>query len=559
MASRSWPRPCSGVTMPGVSSGRARLSDAEARATLGWDKQVRGLVVPDAASIALRTMSASTVNSVMTCPARWAGEKMLSESDDPFKPTTKGSACHTVLEKMFTRFTPDNLAGMDWASWCLDELAEQSMGPVDGHLIPEDRRLEWVEACREAMGGYLSGKIENPADVRVVGLELPVNVELDGIRFTGFIDRITEDEQGQLWIEDYKTSKSASAADDNACQQQLYAAALSSMGGVAGRHPVGARLIYLRLGETHPVDTGPVPVARALARLDHSTATLRRAAETNVFPASANQWCRWCRIGPSCPSRRPGPVPAAGKIVLPVVGTGVHQTGMTQTQTVEQPAPVLQPQTVEPLLTQPTTVYLAQSAPTWPSAPAQPLPAQPAPALMVSALKTRKLMEGRYANEMCSANGGLNPGCYAVDAIWDLASYASFLIDEAGLPSDGERQLTLVLADLSARVQRIITGKLDWNARSHTTARRLVKHVIRWREPIPFGGDPDTWRGWAKRVVDHCATLWDQQASLLVSAIEHPDQLPLICWDDPARQWAGTRPEPPSTPSAADERQEEEN
>src|SRR5690625_4237018 len=46
-------------------------------------------------------LSPSAVNAVVSCPARYAIERIVPRADDPHSPAELGTAAHTVLEHLF--------------------------------------------------------------------------------------------------------------------------------------------------------------------------------------------------------------------------------------------------------------------------------------------------------------------------------------------------------------------------------------------------------------------------------------------------------------------------
>jgi len=56
-------------------------------------------------------MSASTMNAMQGCPARYVADKLLPRDEDPFSPASLGTSAHDVFEKLFSekpvRRTPE--------------------------------------------------------------------------------------------------------------------------------------------------------------------------------------------------------------------------------------------------------------------------------------------------------------------------------------------------------------------------------------------------------------------------------------------------------------------
>jgi RecB family exonuclease len=91
----------------------------------------------------------------------------------------------------------------------------------------------------------------------MVYAELLINTELDGIPFTGIVDRIDRVNDSVLRIVDYKSARprEASALTSHRFQVALYAAALSQLEGFQGKRFI-LQTYYLRENLKAEMDEG---------------------------------------------------------------------------------------------------------------------------------------------------------------------------------------------------------------------------------------------------------------------------------------------------------------
>jgi putative RecB family exonuclease len=146
-----------------------------------------------------------------------------------------------------------------------------------------------------------SFRLEDPNTVRVVGVELGVEVEEEGMRLRGIIDRLDIGPDGSLTVVDYKTGRAPSARYEQ-----------SRMGGVQtyallcekllGRAPTEVRLLHLR----EPVVISAYPTAQTLRGQQQRTnavwGAIERACATEDFRPKTGPLCNFCHFKSSCPA-----------------------------------------------------------------------------------------------------------------------------------------------------------------------------------------------------------------------------------------------------------------
>ena len=160
--------------------------------------------------------SASSLNAYAECPRKWYYRYVCAAVEDaPSSASTYGTAFHAALEDFHGEF-PEPLARDEaamrtkvagYVNWAFERYRDQFDVPVEFELQKRralrtaERYVDWLlaEAAR--------------APFTVIGREIPVNLELDGFNFVGFIDRLDRDERtGAVSIYDYKTGSIATSA-----------------------------------------------------------------------------------------------------------------------------------------------------------------------------------------------------------------------------------------------------------------------------------------------------------------------------------------------------------
>ena len=152
-------------------------------------------------------LSASTSKAMHSCPSRMVADRAMPSGFDLFGAPELGTAAHTILERLYT--LPPGRRDRQHAMAILTELARevpQTDDDVDyAKKIGQDpvRHTMWVALVAKAFGGIFD--IEDPRDVVVHSNELRLDgIEVAGVPFKGFVDRVDTLPDGRLRIIDYK-------------------------------------------------------------------------------------------------------------------------------------------------------------------------------------------------------------------------------------------------------------------------------------------------------------------------------------------------------------------
>lgn len=248
-----------------------------------------------------RRLSASTSKAIQDCPAKWASERVSPKHEDPWRAAEQGTAVHHVLEKLYN--LPANERTNAKAQQYLDELAVQTFPDhTHKHIERVERiRMVWKDRVRHKMAGLK--RIEKSSEANVFATELKINdVDLNGVPFVGFIDRVDEIDGGGLKTIDLKTAKKMPVlkhGDFHGDQVRLYSEALKAK---YGRQPAAGSLFYTQVGKERAVDLSAEAVADTLSRFKQSWEDLQEFNDTGLYPAKPSPSCIWCPVKDTCPS-----------------------------------------------------------------------------------------------------------------------------------------------------------------------------------------------------------------------------------------------------------------
>ena len=246
------------------------------------------------------SLSPSKVSSFTECALAFRFSAIDRVPDPPTVATVRGTLVHAALERLMllepARRTPEA------ALTCLSEAHEAIAGG-----------REWAELALDAAGEsallaeaealtrrYFD--IENPTTVTPIGLELRMEVELDGLTLRGIIDRLELDDDGELVVTDYKTGRAPPQANEQ-----------SRLGGVhfysflcerlLGRRPSRVQLLYL--GDPAVAIT-TVPSQQSTRQLERKVraiwSAIERSCEREDFRPKPSRLCDYCAFRAWCPS-----------------------------------------------------------------------------------------------------------------------------------------------------------------------------------------------------------------------------------------------------------------
>lgn len=462
---------------------------------VAWDST--GLVVADDELLDRLDkpyLSASTSKNLHSCPARYVGDKALPGGWDLFGAPEKGTAAHTVLERLYQ--LPPGRRDEKHAMAILTEMIAE--GPMVGDDVDYARAIgqdpvkhnRWVAAIGAAYSGIFA--IEDPATVQVHTTEMRLDgVEVGGVPFKGFIDRVDIIEDGALRVVDFKTGKDKSRVnprfdDDHGDQIRLYVEALRVK---LGEKPKAGYLYYIEHGKKRRVAIADKDIKTTVRGFQAGWDTLQRSVAARRFEARTSPLCGWCSLVNSCPFARAASLVDRKGGAPEAVDLGIPE--------------VRADGTVKPLV---------GSQPRWEDRVAEPVPAAHTPdeAEPPRSPDERDIMTSnrpwREAKpyDGSDIDGHLSLNSYAATAVFGITTLAAeqLATHDQKVGPGTVTGLASVLATVVQRAQAQVTeGSQDWQEGSNTRLRGVLRtslDVI----PLPFGQSPEQWERWMNRTVN---------------------------------------------------------
>ena len=260
-------------------------------------------------------ISASILESIASCPARWFLEKEAGGVARSHQSANLGQLVHALAERV-----ADGSAEPD-----IDVL----MREVDQVWDRLDFRTPWskdreYKRVRAALSRFLLWHERNPRRLLATEARFTTVVTMDDgseVRINGYADRVELDGDGRVVVVDLKTgrTKPTGPAVREHVQLALYqyavdAGALDQPGeDLSGLVTGGAELVHLGLedGSTEVVRQEQDPHAAdgpERAALRSRIGQVAQLLREETFPAVSGEHCRDCGFLPLCPVRSPGSV-----------------------------------------------------------------------------------------------------------------------------------------------------------------------------------------------------------------------------------------------------------
>ena len=151
-------------------------------------------------------LSPTSASMFRQCPRRWKFRYVDRLPDPPGEAALAGTFAHRVLEELLGLEPQERT--MDRARACAKEVWSDMAVDEDFNALALDtdgiRNFKWT-AWRAIEGLW---DLEDPTTVEVVDTETEVSVEIGGVPFVGYIDRVEAGSDG-LVISDYQVGASA--------------------------------------------------------------------------------------------------------------------------------------------------------------------------------------------------------------------------------------------------------------------------------------------------------------------------------------------------------------
>jgi len=247
-----------------------------------------------------RTLTPSKVTAFTNCPLAFRYSVIERRPEPPSPHAVKGTLVHAALEGLFWHHVPP---GRTPAAARFElERAWKARGSDPEFValaLTDEATADFLVDARGLLDNYF--RLEDPNAVHTVGVELGVELEQDGMRLRGIIDRLDIGPGGALTVVDYKTGRAPSERFEHGKMAgvQTYALLCERL---LGRAPAEVRLLHLR----DPVAISAVPTAQTIrgqrVRTSAVWGAIERACVSEDFRPKVGPLCRFCHFKPSCPA-----------------------------------------------------------------------------------------------------------------------------------------------------------------------------------------------------------------------------------------------------------------
>ena len=245
------------------------------------------------------SLSPSRIEAFTSCPMAFRFASIEKLPEPPSVHMTKGSLVHRALELLFT--LPGSERNQDSAEAAFHSaIAEYKVDPEYTLLaLDADQQQAFQADAWALMQAYFA--MEDPREVRDIGIELRLEAQIGEFTLRGIIDRLELDTEGGLVVTDYKTGR---APGPKYQQSRLSGVHFYSLlcEQVLGHLPVAIRLMYLRSGETITAVPSSQSVKFITTRATAVWKAVEKACQVGDFRPKPGGLCGSCSFQTWCPS-----------------------------------------------------------------------------------------------------------------------------------------------------------------------------------------------------------------------------------------------------------------
>ena len=210
----------------------------------------------------------------------------------------RGTTAHLALQRLYgleaDDRTPERLYDLFREAWA--EVRDDEY-PDMFETVEEERA--WGIESMELLANYFS--VEDPREIAPVGCELDLLEEVNTVQVRGILDRIDENENGELIVTDYKTGK---APPERFALPAFFALKIYALltRKHLGRAPVQLRLLYLSGPTMYSLDVDEQQLDAMERQVLALWDAIQRAEERQAYPPRQSRLCDWCSFQEICPA-----------------------------------------------------------------------------------------------------------------------------------------------------------------------------------------------------------------------------------------------------------------
>lgn len=278
---------------------------------------VTAAVYPAHMALPLPTsLSPSKISSFKDCALAFRFSAIDRLPEPTSAAAVKGTLVHRALEQLYCadpseRTLATALEALDSAlhSAQADDPEYQELG------LDDEAEAALHSQAEQLVRRYFD--LEDPTQIRPIGIELMLEAELGGVRLRGIIDRLDLDDDGELVVTDYKTGRSPGVRYEQGRfgGVHFYAFLCES---VLGRRPARVQLLYLADGVTIVATPSEQSVRGLERRVGAVWQAVERACNNDDFRPHPGPLCDWCGFQAFCPAFGGDPATAS----VPLAATG---------------------------------------------------------------------------------------------------------------------------------------------------------------------------------------------------------------------------------------------
>lgn len=246
------------------------------------------------------SLSPSKVSSFKDCALAFRFSAIDKLPEPPSAAMTKGTLVHRALQLLFWDEPPGRRTLEAAFGKLARAKAELATDPeFTGLDLDAEAAATFFAEAEQLVRKYF--ELEDPNEVRVIGVELRLEARLGNLLLRGIIDRLELDADGELVITDYKTGRSPGTNFElpRMAGVHFYAFLCEQ---VLGRRPARIQLLHL----ADPVAISLVPTEQSIRGLEGRTkaiwAAVERACETEDFRPKVSRLCDYCSFKAYCPA-----------------------------------------------------------------------------------------------------------------------------------------------------------------------------------------------------------------------------------------------------------------
>lgn len=246
------------------------------------------------------SLSPSKVSTFKDCALAFRFSAIDKLPEPPSLPAVKGTTVHRALELLFAAEPAERTPEL--AQECLAEALLEMRAEADFVALELDADAEAAFGADASAMVERYFTLEDPRRITPVGLEMMLEADVGGVLVRGIIDRLEQDEAGELIVTDYKTGRTPSVQQEQSRLGGVHFYAFLCQ-KVLGRIPARIQLVYLGAQPQIITTTPSEQSVRGMEKkLGAIWSAVERACQHDDFRPKQSALCNWCAFTEFCPA-----------------------------------------------------------------------------------------------------------------------------------------------------------------------------------------------------------------------------------------------------------------